>query len=376
MRKNTLSNIVWTFFTFLLCSSSNAEVLYHFTDLGTLPGGSDSYAYSINNAGQVVGHAYDNTRTAWAVLFDITGQGNNINLGGLETGGSWAESINDEGQIVGAAWSSVTAHDATLFDTSGLANNTNLVPVGSIDSKATSINNHGVIVGQICFTEPTRYRAAIIDPSGNHVDLGGDYSDAHAINDNRIIVGNSTSTPGKWHATLFDPTGNGQNINLNPFGDDLEGYNSDAYDINNNGVVVGVVVRQSAGFNKTKSVATIFDTTGNGNNIFLATLSGEQGSGANAINNKGQIVGTSGGFATIFDPTGGGQNLNLNEVIEPMPGWILITARDINDNGWIIGQAINPEGYFNAFLLTPIPEPCTLCLLGYGAVTLLRKRRT
>ena len=66
-------------------SPLSAEVLYHVTDLGTI-GGQWSKAYSINNAGQIVGEAepdpnlYPPSHKWHAVLFDPTGDGNNIDL--------------------------------------------------------------------------------------------------------------------------------------------------------------------------------------------------------------------------------------------------------------------------------------------------------
>ncbi|HWL92471.1 MAG TPA: PEP-CTERM sorting domain-containing protein, partial [Phycisphaerae bacterium] len=61
--------------------------------------------------------------------------------------------------------------------------------------------------------------------------------------------------------------------------------------------------------------------------------------------------------------------IDLNTLIEPVPGWTLAEARSINDAGQIVGwgwQSVDgtdwnvmPQG----FLLTPVPEPATLMLL-------------
>ena len=59
-------------------------------------------------------------------------------------------------------------------------------------------------------------------------------------------------------------------------------------------------------------------------------------------------------------------------------GWILEYAYDINDTGQIVGSGWGPNGY-HGYLLTVIPEPSTLVLLGMGALTLTigcwRRRR-
>ena len=64
--------------------------------------------------------------------------------------------------------------------------------------------------------------------------------------------------------------------------------------------------------------------------------------------------------------------IDLNTLIDIGSGWTLQGAMDINNEGWIVGYGINPDGYQSGFLLTP--EPSTLLLLGLG-VMILKKRR-
>jgi probable HAF family extracellular repeat protein len=123
--------------------------------------------------------------------------------------------------------------------------------------------------------------------------------------------------------------------------------------------------------------ATLFDHTGGGSNVDLGTLGGDD-SGANSINDEGQIVGSSEYIAgdwhthaTLFDSTGAGKNIDLNTLIDPDSGWALEIAYDINNSGWIVGHGINQQGEEHAFLL--VPEPATLALLGLG-ILCLRKR--
>jgi hypothetical protein len=55
-------------------------------------------------------------------------------------------------------------------------------------------------------------------------------------------------------------------------------------------------------------------------------------------------------------------------------GWTLTIAYSINNNGWIVGSGINPDGYSRAYLL--IPEPATLSILALGVLfTALRAKR-
>ncbi|PYS11765.1 MAG: hypothetical protein DMG15_16715 [Acidobacteria bacterium] len=72
-------------------------------DLGTLPGGTQSYAYAINNLGQAVGASDSSVSEQRSVLFD---GGRVIDLNTLiPSGMGWflteARDINDSGQIVG-----------------------------------------------------------------------------------------------------------------------------------------------------------------------------------------------------------------------------------------------------------------------------------
>jgi probable HAF family extracellular repeat protein len=72
------------------------------TDLGMLPGGTQSYAYAINNLGQAVGTSDSSAGAQRAVLFD---RGAVTDLNSLIPATGWlltdARDINDSGQIVG-----------------------------------------------------------------------------------------------------------------------------------------------------------------------------------------------------------------------------------------------------------------------------------
>jgi probable HAF family extracellular repeat protein len=111
----------------------------------------------------------------------------------------------------------------------------------------------------------------------------------------------------------------------------------------------------------------------------LGSISGFTHSSAADINNAGQIVGEvfSGGgsrpHAFVYTD---GSMLDLNTLIDPTSGWLLLGAMSINDSGQIASHGLGPTGTGRAFLLTPIPEPaCAAAIWVMSAGVLLRRRR-
>jgi probable HAF family extracellular repeat protein len=337
-----------------------ANIRYNLTGLGTLDGYEHSLAYSINNNGQIVGYARDDYNTR-ALLFDSTGGGNNIDLGTLGGESSMAYSINDNEQVVGLAEGD-HYYCATIFDVNEQGNNVGLYA----DSDAQGNNDNGQIVGYVFFdpndgNEPVE--KAVIFSTNTEVDhiylgalTGFEKSVALSINNPGQTVGFSFRfdeySPYYYsRATLFDSNGTGNNIDLGTLGGDY----SKAFSINNNCRIVGGA-QNSLGQRR----ATIFDSTGDGNNIDLGTMTGQKTSAAFSINDNGEIVGVyyiepyrDDHRAMMFDSTGGGDNVDLNNLINPALNWTLRGAMCINNNGWIVGSGLNPDGYHRAYLLTP-----------------------
>lgn len=308
-----------------------ADVTYNLIPLGNLPGGSGANPYWISNNGQIVGSGFSSTDYA-AIKFDESGGGSNISLSNSY---SCARSINDNGMIVGYNQGQ-SGKEAVLFDPSGNGNNITLgVGTDIYGARAYAINNNNQVVGG---SGNGKYcKAWLYDITGNKKNLFLGQGEAVYISDNGIIVGNSHPIAGQgWHATIFDPTGGGNNIDLGKLfaGDDR----SFAYSVNVHGQTVGYSGGPSTGY-----TATLFDPTGSGNNIRLGMVGDSY---AESINNSGLVVGSEGGYATLFDITGNGNNINLNDLIDPALGWTLGSARYINDNGWIVGNGNMGAGLF------------------------------
>jgi probable HAF family extracellular repeat protein len=205
--------------------------------------------------------------------------------------------------------------------------------------------------------------------------LGGTESYAYGINNSGQVVGYGYARgDAAFHAFRTAP-----NQPINPVTDDLGtlgGSDCVGCGINSSGQVVGFA------YTKSNSAYHGFMHSGSGplNPAAddLGTLGGRY-SEAMAINESGQVVGwayTSDGYTNgesqhAFLYSNGGPMQDLNDLIDPTSGWTLETARGINDSGQIVGYGTNSLGLLHGFLLTPVPEPSTLALLGAAAIGLL-----
>jgi probable HAF family extracellular repeat protein len=364
--------------------ASAEQVRYTITDLGTL-GGTFSMANSINELGQVVGVSYLPGDSQYrAFMWDGTMHA----LASPTDGNSFASGINDYGTIVGAY------------------NTSNVYPIPG-----------GYLSGDFDGATATAfiYRHGTMSPLGN---IGGPNSTAMDVNNSERVVGYGDVTPagglGARHAFYYDGV---TMVDLGTFG--TAASNSAAQGVNNAGQVVGRAYTAANANYKAfiYSGGTMVDigTLGGGNSMALGindsglvvgfsyTAGGEEHaflydgsamhdlgtlegafSRAQAINNLNQVVGVSsvlGSSAPHAFLYENGSMFDLNALVDSGAGWTLITAKDINDKGRIVGYGLNANGEYHGYLLTPVPAaqpiplPSAFVLGTAGVATMLVSRR-
>lgn len=179
------------------------------SDLGTL-GGADSYAYGINDAGQITGQADTASGGAHAFLYS---RGAMTDLGvpaGYDSSAGYG--INSSGQITGGLTAGSVLH-AFLYANGTM---TDLGTLGGTESWGYGINSSGQVVGyskNVPSVTDFFRRAFLYTPATGMLDLnnlitpgsGWTLQEAHAINDAGQITGLGVSPSGAQHAFLLTP---------------------------------------------------------------------------------------------------------------------------------------------------------------------------
>lgn len=350
---------------------------YIFKDLGTL-GGFLSEAQAINQKGQIAGQAYlAGNNTGTAALWN--GEQPAVSLG-LLPGGSYTQgkAISPAGRVALIGNASGGGTRAAVWWNGALTELPRPQDVNEV--QVLGINDSGVAVGHGDYTDylphPLVWRDGRVSVlPGIAAGAGHVHGNAYGVNASGDIVGESADGPrvlGQLPTYQATKWVNGVPIDLGRLG----GKGSAALAINDAGMIVGRSMTD-------QSWTVAYDVNHHveaavwreGVIQRLDNLGGRY-SEATALNNRGQVVGSSnlpdawgvGPFnrAVIWD---GSKVQDLNKLIGEdvrQAGWVLLTATGINDRGWIVGHARNMlNGDRHAFLLKPVSEPPAGCTVGY-----------
>jgi probable HAF family extracellular repeat protein len=364
------------------------------TDLGTLPGGTNSQAFWVNDAGIIAGLAQNAQADPAMLGFPVPigdqafhaavwSHGKITDLGTFGGYLSIAQAVNNRGQVVGLAQNNIpetvpsilnaiaggfigpgffldTQFRAFLWE-NGIMRD--LGTLGGPEAWARTINDRGQVAG-VSFTDsilqpvpgvptglPTTH--AFLWEEAKMTDLGslgGTQSDVEGINNRGQVIGEMT-LPGDNVAHPFFWDG-GKLTDLGTFG----GPFGLAIGLNEAGEVVGTACNQNCqaqfGFLWKNGVLTN-----------LGTAPGDDCSVAQQVNARGQAVGPSFACSVFFSDASDatlyehGSAINLNDFV-PSGSNFHLTGLDsyINDRGEIAVIGALSNGDHHAFLLVPCDE--------------------
>ena len=342
---NVLRTFAGCLLVITLCASAKALPMYHATAV-LPPGQGSSTAYSINNAGVVVGDAQPDS---WPAFRWTTTQGMSI----LPVPSDYfaemshARAVNDSGVVAGYCWKQ-DGPRAVIWDENGMTD------LGLGDAWAYGINNPGEVVGR---TGPFGF---VWRPGSGVTTLGyattawdinnagmmaGEWDD---IGHNRAVVWNSNAEmtdigelPGSWESAARAINNAGQVVGWSTFPTGPEPW------------FRGFVWSEAVGFTEIPALADALRVE------------------AYDINDAGVVVGSleysARHDAFIYTPDSG--TVDLNSLLDSASqDWTLSEAYGINSLGQIVGYGFDETGLQHAFLLTPVPEPSSilavLCGLG------------
>lgn len=345
---------------------------YSVTDLGVLPGGTESDGAALNVFGTVVGRADDGLH-----FRAVMGSSGGLRSIGTLPGGQNSEAlaITDSGRVAGASEVSVATATGQTIQTHAFVTTTQGAIqdygtfAGDIGSKAYGVNEGGTMAG-VSLGLNGSSRAVTASSPNSFVDLGtlgGQFAGATAINNNHVVTGWAQLASGMNHAFVTGSNGL-QDLGVLPgFG------SSEGRAINLAGQIVGF--SGSLG----SSDAFLY-TPGRPSLLDLGVLPFGISSAAFALNNFGAIVGrvdyNSGpSHAFAYDPVTQ-RMIDVNGLISSSPGFLVTSATGINDHYQIAGTALFGS-QVHAVLLTPksgerpfdpptVPEPGSWLLLACG----------
>jgi len=352
--------------------------VYRITVINPSAGDSSSFAYGINDQGQVVGGTYDSEIPSLVASRAFYWNNGNMTLIGGGISSSLAFDINNSGvacyQAVGVGVSRYNSLTDTVSDLDG---------GGAL---ARGISGNGMVVGNFGPKDkslPVFWAGASSTMSLINTQSGNPQGFVQGVNNAGQVIGRDdyTKNPNNAFSVTRDSWvwSNGTYVNLSrPDGD-----NSQAFAINNVGKAAGNVMSASG-----DSRMGVWDFS-SGTSTFTYLTDVAHNFIPSAMNDSGTIVGNKAfqRFATNFTGNDafiytGGQTYLLGSLLDltdpTSAGFTVLGALDINSSGQIVGLGMSGgvNVGFIATPVTPVPEPASLLALSGLVGLALRKRRS
>jgi probable HAF family extracellular repeat protein len=328
-----------------LCTQLFADPAFTVSAVDQPPTGEFTSANAINDAGQIAG-----AEGFVPALFTSCFLANGGKLTFFTGGASelcTVKDINNSAAVTGTIAERTLMGPITVGFVYQSGVLTNLPAVNGVYPLPTAINNLGDVAGILGST-------GFVQSQGDFRELPSN-STAYGINDQRLIVGETDTCPPSTPSCVNARHGFVFNLASAAVTDlgTLGGTNSRAIAINNSGQIVGTSDLAGGG-----SHAFLYES---GVMRDLGSLGGD--SAPVAINNAGLIIGNS-------SPSGpflylNGTMRSLNDLIPAGSGWRLQQASGINSSGQIVGTGLL-NGQQVGFLLTPVISPSTSGLRDLG----------
>ncbi|MCB9770424.1 MAG: DUF3466 family protein [Candidatus Omnitrophica bacterium] len=279
-----------------------------------------SFANDISDSGLVVGHVGDQKGASRA--YSWMSQNLDFDFSPFEEGQSIAYGVNTDGYMVGQVGENALSNFEAFRYEPGQGVR-HLGTLGGNLSQASALNDRGEVVGWSVTADRRTHAFKWVEEQGM-IDLGtlgGERSLAAAINEEGLIVGQAQTREGSTHAALFRDT---KITDLGSMG----GRWSLASDINNHGLIVGQADGEPDRMPEFAKRALNL-----GARLFSS-----------------QLVKTS-SRAVLWKE---GSPQDLNRLIPQGSEWTALSAATgVNDRGQIVGFG-NKNGHLHGFLLTPV----------------------
>jgi probable HAF family extracellular repeat protein len=312
--------IAYALLAMVLLSAGAGYAQYTVKDLGTL-GGAESWAYDINDAGQVVGASLTSTRSMAPFIWaSTTGMKSLSKMPNTTVLTGCANAINKTGQVTGWAYNRYGA--SRPFRWSASAGMTEITD-GII---GWGINNSGTVVGEAAVVnahwmgfmsvagKAIKYIGSLNAGSGNVV---------YDINTAGLMTGYTQERVGPCRPMVWGSDGFPKQLSV------LQGYGGAAYGINTNGETVGTSGGHAVLWNKYYYIKD------------LGTLVAGGSSQANDINDSGKVVGacytygsTARKYAFVWDATAGMKQLAIPTTFISAEAWAINTTGQIAGVAW------------------------------------------